>query len=69
MNSTKDKIKGHANSTAGKMKVAVGKLTDSNSMRIKGEAQKIKGEAQMISGGIKASVDKGLKNLNQASKK
>ena len=58
MNSTNDKIKGNANKVTGKIKVAVGKLTDDPKLKLKGEAQQLKGNAQKASAEVKDAVKK-----------
>ena len=49
----KDRIKGAANTVAGKAKTAVGKALGDEKLKNEGRADQIKGKTQNIVGGIK----------------
>ncbi|KQQ38001.1 MULTISPECIES: CsbD family protein [Rhizobium/Agrobacterium group] len=53
MGSTSDKISGMGNEVSGKVKQAVGDMTDNHELEAKGAAQEAKGEAQQAKGKIK----------------
>ena len=58
MGSTKDKIKGAANRTAGKLKRGIGKATGNKRLRAEGDLQKAKGDVQKAAGKAKDAVKK-----------
>lgn len=68
MNSTKDKIKGQANTAAGSIKLAAGKIAGNEKLKLQGMTQKIKGEAQKTSGKVKETIKGGFKNLGDSVK-
>jgi len=52
----KDQIKGTAKETEGKIRNAVGDLTDDTSEQIKGKAQELKGKAQRKLGELESDA-------------
>ena len=58
MGSFEDKVKGNANSAAGKIKQGVGKATDNDRLRGEGAVQEGKGEAQKAKGKAKEALDR-----------
>lgn len=70
MGSTKDKITGLANKTAGNIKQGVGKAIGSDRLQVEGKVQEIKGEAQRAAGTAKAAVkDSANKAADYVNKK
>lgn len=60
MSSTTDKVKGLANEAIGNVKQGVGKVVDSDKMRVEGVIQERKGEAQQAVGKAKDAVKKAI---------
>ena len=70
MGSTTDKIKGMANTAAGKMRQGVGKAVGSEKMQAKGKVQELKGVGQEAKGQAKSAVtDTANKAANTINKK
>jgi uncharacterized protein YjbJ (UPF0337 family) len=61
MKPTNEKVKGYANTMAGKLKGAAGSLKDDPKMEIKGKAQEIKGKIQVASANAKESIKQSAK--------
>ncbi len=51
-----DKAKGYANEAAGKIKKAVGDVTNDAKLQAKGAAQEVEGKAQVAKGDVKGAV-------------
>jgi uncharacterized protein YjbJ (UPF0337 family) len=53
-----DKLKGHANEAAGKVKRAVGDALDRPDISAEGDAQEAKGDLQKAKGSVKGAINK-----------
>jgi len=51
-----DKAKGYANEAAGKVKQAIGDVTNNAELQAKGVAQEVEGKAQVAKGDVKGAV-------------
>ncbi len=60
MSSTTDKVKGLANEAMGNVKQGVGKMVDSDKLKVEGAIQERKGEAQLAVGKAKDAVKKAI---------
>jgi len=58
MSSTTDKVKGLANEAIGNVKQGVGKMVDSDKLKVEGAIQERKGEAQQAVGKAKDAMKK-----------
>lgn len=58
MKPSNEKVKGYANTMAGKLKGAAGSLKDDPKMEIKGKVQEFKGKIQVASAKVKESIKK-----------
>jgi uncharacterized protein YjbJ (UPF0337 family) len=56
MGELKDKVAGHANELAGKVKRAAGDALDRPDLRAEGDAQEAKGDLQKTKGAVKGAV-------------
>jgi uncharacterized protein YjbJ (UPF0337 family) len=63
MGSTADKIKGHANEAAGKVKEEVGKAVGNDRLEGEGVIQNVKGQTQVGVGKAKDTVKKVVDDL------
>ena len=60
MSSTTDKVKGLANEAIGNVKQGVGKMVDSDKLKVEGAIQERKGEAQQAIGKTKDALKKAI---------
>ncbi len=69
MGHIEDKVRGAGNEAAGKVKQAVGDLTDDTQLQAEGEAQELQGKGQTALGKAKDAIGDALETAGDALKK